>query len=97
MAKVRKLINEDKGVKFHHDQYLIMCLGCGYGHALGLKAEGGNHIFNMDFDKPTFSPSLLQNFNKDRICHSFIKDGNIQYLEDCFHHLKGQTIELPEI
>lgn len=31
------------------------------------------------------------------ICHSFIKDGNIQYLNDCTHSLAGQTVELPEI
>jgi hypothetical protein len=30
------------------------------------------------------------------VCHSFIIDGNIQYLDDCTHELKGQTIPLPE-
>lgn len=30
------------------------------------------------------------------ICHSFVTDGNIQYLSDCTHELAGQTIELPE-
>lgn len=28
------------------------------------------------------------------ICHSFIRDGQIQYLSDCTHHLAGQTIPL---
>ena len=31
------------------------------------------------------------------ICHSFVTDGKIQFLGDCTHHLKGQTVELPEI
>jgi hypothetical protein len=31
------------------------------------------------------------------VCHSFITDGKIQYLNDCTHHLRGQTIELPEL
>jgi hypothetical protein len=31
------------------------------------------------------------------ICHSFITDGKIQYLDDCTHKLKGQTVDLPEV
>jgi hypothetical protein len=30
-------------------------------------------------------------------CHSYITDGKIQFLSDCTHHLKGQTVELPDI
>lgn len=33
----------------------------------------------------------------DDICHSFITDGKIQFLNDCTHHLAGQTIELTDI
>jgi hypothetical protein len=29
-------------------------------------------------------------------CHSFVADGRIQFLADCSHELKGQTVELPE-
>jgi hypothetical protein len=31
------------------------------------------------------------------ICHSFIKEGTIQYLSDCTHSLKNTTIELPDV
>ena len=31
---------------------------------------------------------------KDEVCHSFVTDGMIRYLNDCTHHLKGQTLEL---
>jgi hypothetical protein len=31
-----------------------------------------------------------------KACHSFITDGRIQYLGDCTHDLKGQTIDLPD-
>ncbi|MCM1564938.1 MAG: DUF6527 family protein [Dehalobacter sp.] len=31
------------------------------------------------------------------ICHSFVTDGKIQFLNDCTHSLAGQTVELPEI
>ena len=34
---------------------------------------------------------------KDMVCHSFVRDGMIQFLSDCTHDLRGQTVELPEI
>lgn len=30
------------------------------------------------------------------VCHSFIVDGYIQFLDDCTHALVGQTVALPE-
>ena len=29
-----------------------------------------------------------------RICHSYVTDGQIQFLDDCTHHLAGRTIPL---
>lgn len=34
--------------------------------------------------------------SKNEICHSFVTDGKIKYLNDCTHHLKGQTVDLPD-
>lgn len=31
------------------------------------------------------------------ICHSFIRDGQIQFLNDCTHALSGKTVELPSV
>lgn len=31
------------------------------------------------------------------VCHSFVRDGRIEFLPDCTHALAGQTVELPEI
>lgn len=28
-------------------------------------------------------------------CHSFVRDGRIQFLGDCTHKLAGQTVDLP--
>lgn len=33
---------------------------------------------------------------KDEVCHSFVTDGKIRYLNDCTHHLKGKTVELED-
>lgn len=30
-------------------------------------------------------------------CHSFIRDGRIQFLSDCTHAMAGQTVDLPEV
>jgi hypothetical protein len=97
MAKIKVNENINDGVKYYHTQYIYFCPGCKEEHAVGLKSEGGHHDFNMNLDKPTFSPSCLHNFMPNRICHSFIKDGIISFLGDCWHDLKGKTIELPEI
>lgn len=84
------------------------CPGCGYGHAVGvngrmiLSSEGKpvSWSWNGDWIKPTFSPSLL--INKDKqgdypLCHTFITDGKIQFLADCTHQLAGKTIEMEDI
>jgi hypothetical protein len=30
------------------------------------------------------------------ICHSFVRSGMIEFLNDCTHDLKGQTVEIPD-
>lgn len=30
------------------------------------------------------------------VCHSFVTDGRIRFLDDCNHALAGQTVDLPE-
>lgn len=32
----------------------------------------------------------------DKRCHSFVTDGRIEFLSDCTHELKGQTVDLPD-
>ena len=29
-------------------------------------------------------------------CHSFVREGRIEFLSDCTHALAGQTVELPD-
>lgn len=95
MAKFKINENTHNGQKYYHTQYMYMCPGCNSLHAICLKADGGNHEFNMDMDRPTVSPSVL--YASHPVCHSFIKDGMIQFLSDCEHSLAGQTVVLPEI
>lgn len=30
----------------------------------------------------------------DRVCHSFVRDGRIQFLADCTHSLAGKTVDM---
>jgi hypothetical protein len=30
-------------------------------------------------------------------CHSFVRNGHIEFLSDCTHELAGQTVALPEL
>ena len=58
--------------------------------------------FNGDLDRPTFAPSILSHttWGPERrpiCCHSYVRDGRIQFLHDCTHPLAGQTLDLPEI
>ncbi len=45
-------------------------------------------------------PPLPENYRYDGhdvVCHSFVRDGFIQFLGDCTHALANQTVELPDI
>jgi hypothetical protein len=95
MAKIKKFEYKHSDGKIGLTQYHYMCPGCKDIHAIRLKSDGGCHDFNMDFDKPTISPSVL--YASHPVCHAFIRSGMIQFLGDCEHSLKNQTVKLSEI
>lgn len=86
--KIRKFKYSDGTV-----QCLYYCPGCKQEHAFNPKV----HDYNDDSYRPTVKQSLLYtNPQKYRVCHAFIKEGMIQYMEDCWHDLKGKTVQLPD-
>lgn len=89
MARVIKIIVGSKG----DYQWHIMCPGCNWIHAMSPSI----HKFNEDIERPTFSPSILSDNIPGKRCHSFIRDGKIEFLSDCDHELKNKTVDLPEI
>ena len=90
--------------------YLVECPACtaaGFGsaHLFSVKMGDGSPgwSFNGDFDRPTFSPSMLARTRSNGrapvemfVCHSFVRNGQIEYLGDCTHEMAGKTIDLPE-
>lgn len=84
--------------------WMFECPGCTGNHIVTT-----SWTFNGDLERPTFSPSLLCSSDyreptdppgaplRRYVCHSFIRDGRIEFLGDCTHALAGQTVDLIEI
>jgi len=74
----------------------FFCPGCARVH--GIIYQGKNvWDWNGDLDRPTISPSILVLGGPENArCHSFVIDGQIQFLGDCTHSLAGQTVPLPD-
>jgi uncharacterized protein DUF6527 len=75
--------------------YMFHCPGCAHGHPFEVGGVDG-WTWNGSLEKPTFYPSLMVNRGSPTQCHSFVTDGQIQFLGDSHHSLKGQTVELPD-
>ncbi|MFD6316924.1 DUF6527 family protein [Methylorubrum thiocyanatum] len=102
------------------------CPGCNEMHVVAADPSnpmpnGAKWGFNGNYDRPTFTPSVLVRtghhvpghsagpcwctYNAEHpeepapfactVCHSFVTDGQIQFLSDCTHALAGQTVPLP--
>lgn len=88
----------------------FFCKGCNAPHTIQHGAgDDPRWGWNGDAEKPTFTPSVLVNWpanpdaceslkewRTERVCHSFVTDGRIQYLGDCTHSLAGQTVDLAD-
>jgi hypothetical protein len=74
--------------------YAFHCPGCKCAHGVRVAGSCGCWAWNRDLERPTFSPSILATGGEDR-CHSYVRDGQIQFLSDCTHELAGQTAPLP--
>jgi hypothetical protein len=76
------------------------CPGCDQSHLV----TTDRWQWNGSVDRPTVQPSILVTYNgrdagtdgaPPAVCHSFLTDGQMQFLADCSHALAGQTVALP--
>lgn len=77
--------------------YMFWCPGCKCGHGVATDRTNpaANWTFNGDMEKPTFSPSVLVDKDRpERRCHLYVRDGQIQFLNDCHHGLRGQSVPM---
>jgi hypothetical protein len=87
----------------HAQDYLwFYCGGCKTHHQVPVTGPR-QWAWNGSVEAPTLSPSILVKYDfvmdhiPEKICHSYVTDGRIQYLGDCTHALAGQTVPLEEL
>jgi hypothetical protein len=89
---------------------IFKCPGCCRNHGIRIRAlsspgdrNGPGWEWDGDAERPTFSPSVLVRYDgadagiggaPPAVCHSFVRDGQIEFLADCTHGLAGQTVPL---
>lgn len=83
---------------------IFWCPGCDGAHQVQVgDGSGPRWGFDGNYDRPTLTPSINVTYNgpdagrdgaPPAICHSFVRDGQIQFLNDCTHELAGQTVPL---
>ena len=93
-------MNEDRVSEAEGQHLLFWCPGCDGAHRIRYGAEGSPRwTWNGDKVLPTFSPSILVNKGRQNpqghVCHSYVRNGQIQFLGDCTHALAGKTVDLP--
>ena len=80
------------------DVLYLWCPGCDNLHAPCIRKgdrERPVWTWNGNLDAPTVEPSILvQGAGR---CHSFMRDGQWQFLSDCSHNLAGRTVPLPPL
>lgn len=81
----------------------FFCPACKEYHYIGVAQNNmGFPIwqFNGNNESPTISPSVMVEYHgadKDTVCHSFVRNGNIEFLSDCTHELAGKTVEMVDL
>lgn len=92
--------------------YFHWCPGCKKHHTIAVDkpfSNGARWTFNGNLEAPSFQPSMhikvgpYYHNNEDTgptiidICHYFLTDGQMHFLADCTHELKGQIVALTDI
>lgn len=84
-------------------RHCYWCPGCDSLHCIRIRDQGpapARPSWNWDgnMKSPTYEPSQLTTYGPlGMVCHTFIRAGQIQFLDDCTHPLKGQTVPLPPL
>lgn len=100
----------DKTVIGFGGRLAFYCPGCGELHAVNVpghtwkdpetdEPRGPVWRWNGDYTRVTIHPSLGVYRSKTGgfACHLFLRNGELQYLNDSQHHLAGRTVPLPDL
>ena len=76
----------------------VWCPGCQKSHHFTIKTFAGPcWEFDGNLEAPSFSPSIEVKRHNGTHCHAFLKEGKWQFLNDCTHELKGQTVDMVKV
>lgn len=95
MTLLRRAEIVDQNGAHQYNQWFWWCPACAMPHSFADGEKGWT--FNGDLEKPTIRPSIRTwSHGHDDLgsCHVFITEGMIDYLGDCFHTFKGQTVPM---
>lgn len=97
MPKFHLGVTDSSGEKWAYFE----CPGCDGPHGVVIGGSARAWGFNGDSERPTLTPSVHVSWTQGpehtpHVCHSFVRDGQIQFLADCTHALAGQTVPIPE-
>jgi Family of unknown function (DUF6527) len=99
----RECKNEDGRVGTRHYYW---CPGCDNLHGIAIRPHtqdnGAGWEFSGTLECPTYVPSQYTTWDRGEetqkfVCHTFIRGGQIEFLGDCTHALKGQKVPLPPL
>ena len=80
------------------DLLVFRCPGCHENHSVRIRGSGTIWVWDGSMTFPTFSPSILVNRDHhDRRCHFFVRCGQIEFLNDCWHGLRGKTVPMEPV
>lgn len=107
IAPVLHAIDPNIACRQNMPDVVFFCPGCRCEHGVWTSkaaSNGARWTWNGDMVRPTFSPSLVVTTEMPQgreapakvvtRCHSFVRDGQIQFLDDCTHELRGKTVPL---
>lgn len=95
---------DGSGALHNTPDFIFECPGCGHSHGLYITHPndiGHKWGFDGNMESPTVTPSINSKWTyaggKKHVCHFFIRQGKIQFLGDCTHELKGQTVDMEDV
>ncbi len=102
---MKSMINtvNDHGIQY--TALMFCCPGCiemvgGSGlHMLPVNSEIKKPSWTWDGNliRPTLNPSILTGKGSPDVCHSFLRVGIFEFLNDCAHSLAGEKVEMPDL
>lgn len=100
MPQVSRFLRSFVDNKGQHG-YTWWCPGCKHAHSVRIEGPSPVWKFDGNLESPTFMPSFrefippmpdhprIECRSERTTCHVWIKDGQIDFLGDCAHKLRG--------